>query len=101
MRFVRFDFNEFRGDPRYGRWVGAAAGQPSWVWQFAAMAAFLTIVVPIVAFLLTAVGVFLLVFLALSLVNWVINLFRGVLGPRDGRRNVRVVTAHGPGQRQH
>jgi hypothetical protein len=55
------------------------------------LAAIAVLVVPIIVFMLTALGVFLLVFLVLSLVSRIGRFFGGMMGTGGGRRNVRVV----------
>jgi hypothetical protein len=93
MRIFHYDFQHFGSDPRYVRWTGRVVSQPSWVWQIAMLAAFLVIFIPIAAVVFSAVGIFLIVFLVLAMLNWAIQSVRGLFGPRDGRRNVRIVRA--------
>ena len=62
MRFVNFNSETFRQDPRFSRWAGRVGAQPSWVWQIAGLLAALVIVVPIILLVLAAVGTFMLCF---------------------------------------
>ena len=80
-----------------GPWVRRVEGKPSWVWKAAALAALITIGVPLLALAMAALFVGLVVFVTLGVVAAVLNGIRNLFGgdrSRDlsaGRENVRVV----------
>jgi uncharacterized protein YfaT (DUF1175 family) len=99
MRYARYHFHNLRNDPRIAGWYQRVAGQPSWVWKFAAIAALAVLVVPVLMLVFSALAAFLLVFVALGVAHrlgvWLNGLFEKHSGSLrrsdDGRRNVRVV----------
>ena len=68
-----------------------ARGQPNWALRLAVLTFLLVVGVPILLLLMIAGLAGFLVFMVLSGVNWILNLFQGGKKPDDGRRNVKVI----------
>ncbi len=105
MIFRQFIFESMKRDPRFGTVYSRVAGRPTWTWKYAAMAAGIVVVVPIVLLILAGLFTFVVVFTVLNLANR-LGLFFRSLGPKPkattvdwprdpggGRKNVRVVGA--------
>lgn len=86
-----------RQHPTMGPWVRRVEGKPSWVWKAAALAALITIGVPLLALAMAAMFVGIVVFVTLGVIAAVLNGIRNLFGGsrhrdmREERVNVRVV----------
>ena len=94
MRFVHFNLDGLRGDPRFSSFYTRANSAPSWVLRAALLAALAIIVIPFLLLALTAILAFTAVFLVLGLVHAISHAVRSTLGGQradPARRNVRVI----------